>query len=204
MGGILLGGGRRCGGNGPGLARVGVGALHLLSADVGNPLYYIGVVLVVVGSWIWVALMSINLAAWKRDSRQAGAAGNVRQCRRLLSLGLDRGRRRARNHFSDFAGGARPAAPPSTPGWRACSFSWTLHAIVYFWLIPTYIAYYSIFPRAIGGRLYSDAMARISFILFVVVAMPIGVHHLFTDPQVGAGFKFIHSVFTAWSHCRPC
>ena len=39
-------------------------------------------------------------------------------------------------------------------------------------------------------------MARISFILFLVVAMPIGVHHLFTDPQVGAGFKFMHSVFT--------
>src|SRR5258705_1310553 len=75
-------------------------------------------------------------------------------------------------------------------------FSWTLHAIVYFWLIPTYIAYYTIFPRAIGGRLYSDAMARISFILFFVVAMPIGVHHLFADPQVGAGFKFMHSVFT--------
>ena len=76
-------------------------------------------------------------------------------------------------------------------------FSWTLHAIVYFWLMPTYIAYYTIFPRAIGGRLYSDAMARISFILFLVVAMPIGVHHLFADPQVGAGFKFMHSVFTA-------
>jgi len=39
-------------------------------------------------------------------------------------------------------------------------------------------------------------MARIAFILFVVVAMPIGVHHLFADPQVGAGFKFIQSVFT--------
>jgi cytochrome c oxidase subunit 1 len=63
--------------------------------------------------------------------------------------------------------------------------------------MPTYIAYYTIFPRAIGGRLYSDAMARIAFILFVVVAMPIGVHHLFADPQVGAGFKFIQSVFTA-------
>ena len=27
--------------------------------------------------------------------------------------------------------------------------------------------------------------------------MPIGVHHLFEDPQVGSGFKFLHSVFTA-------
>ena len=40
-------------------------------------------------------------------------------------------------------------------------------------------------------------MARISFVLFLVVAMPIGMHHTFADPQVGAGFKFIHSAFTA-------
>jgi cytochrome c oxidase subunit 1 len=26
-------------------------------------------------------------------------------------------------------------------------FSWTLHAVVYFWLMPTYIAYYTIVPR---------------------------------------------------------
>src|SRR6516225_8930849 len=33
---------------------------------VGNAFYYIGVVLVVVGSWVWVALLSVNLAIWKR------------------------------------------------------------------------------------------------------------------------------------------
>src|SRR3954465_198054 len=40
-------------------------------------------------------------------------------------------------------------------------------------------------------------MARVWFILFLVVAMPIGIHHTFEDPQVGAGFKFVHSAFTA-------
>jgi cytochrome c oxidase subunit 1 len=40
-------------------------------------------------------------------------------------------------------------------------------------------------------------MARVSFVLFLVVAMPIGMHHTFADPQVGAGWKFIHSAFTA-------
>src|SRR4029077_10127571 len=76
-------------------------------------------------------------------------------------------------------------------------FSWTLHAIVYFWLIPAYIAYYVIVPRAIGGRIFSDTMARIAFVLFLVVSMPIGLHHTFEDPQVGGGFKFINSFFTA-------
>ena len=51
-------------------------------------------------------------------------------------------------------------------------------------------------PRAIGGRLYSDTMGRVAFVLFLVFSMPIGIHHLFADPQVGAGFKFVHAVMT--------
>jgi cytochrome c oxidase subunit I len=75
-------------------------------------------------------------------------------------------------------------------------FSWTLHAIVYFWLIPAYIAYYAILPRAIGSRMYSDTMARIAFVLFLVFAMPIGIHHLYEDPMVGSGIKVMHAIFT--------
>ena len=51
-------------------------------------------------------------------------------------------------------------------------------------------------PQAAGGRLYSDKMGRIAFLLLLVFSMPIGIHHLFTDPQIGAGFKFLHTVFT--------
>jgi cytochrome c oxidase subunit 1 len=76
-------------------------------------------------------------------------------------------------------------------------FSWTLHAIVYFWLMPCYIAFYAIVPRAIGSRLYSDTMGRVAFALFLVFSMPIGIHHLFADPEVGAGFKFVHAAMTA-------
>ena len=164
---------------------------------VGNPFYYIGVVLVVVGSWIWVALMSINLGAWKRDNRGkpvplamfANVAGSYLWGWTAVGAALE-----IIFQILPVALGLRNTIDA---GLARVFFSWTLHAIVYFWLIPTYIAYYTIFPRAIGGRLYSDAMARIAFILFLVVAMPIGVHHLFSDPQVGAGFKFMHSVFTA-------
>ena len=164
---------------------------------VGNAFYYIGVVLVVVGSWIWVALMSVNLYRWKRDNPGAPVPFPM---------------------FATVAGSylwgwtAVGAALellfqiiPVALGWRdtidaglaRVLFSWTLHAIVYFWLIPSYIAYYTIVPRAIGGRLFSDTMGRISFAMFLVVAMPIGIHHVFEDPQVGAGFKYLHSVFTA-------
>ena len=66
-------------------------------------------------------------------------------------------------------------------------FSWTLHAIVYFWLIPAYIAFYTMVPRAAGGRLYSDTMGRLTFILFLIYSLPVGMHHLMMDPEHGNG-----------------
>jgi cytochrome c oxidase subunit 1 len=164
---------------------------------LANPLFYLGVVLVVVGSWIWVVLMSINARAWRRDNPGAtlplamfgnltgaylwawtsvGAAVEVLVLILPASLGL---------------------TDTINAGLARVFFSWTLHAIVYFWLMPTYIAFYTIVPRAIGGRLYSDTMARVAFVLFLVFSMPIGIHHLYADPQVGAGFKFLHAAMTA-------
>jgi cytochrome c oxidase subunit I len=164
---------------------------------LASPFYYIGVVLVVVGSWIWVALMSVNLHAWKKENPGApvplamfgnvagaylwawtsvGAAVEVLVLILPASLGL---------------------TDTINAGLARVLFSWTLHAIVYFWLMPAYIVFYTIVPRAIGGRLYSDTMGRIAFVLFLVFSMPIGIHHLFADPQVGAGFKFVHAAMTA-------
>ena len=98
--------------------------------------------------------------------------------------------------FSSFpwhSGGPRP----STPALARTLFSWTLHAIVYFWLLPAYIAFYTLVPQGAGGRLYSDRMGRVAFVLFLVLAMPIGIHHLFADPHIGEGFKFLHTVLRA-------
>jgi len=164
---------------------------------IGNAFYYIGVVLVVVGSWVWVALMSVNLYAWKKAHPGevvplpmfANVAGSYLWAWTAVGAALE-----LLFQIIPVALGLKSTIDA---GLARVFFSWTLHAIVYFWLIPSYIAYYTIVPRAIGGRLYSDTMARISFILFLVVAMPIGIHHVFADPMVGAGFKFVHSAFTA-------
>jgi cytochrome c oxidase subunit 1 len=76
-------------------------------------------------------------------------------------------------------------------------FSWTLHAIVYFWLIPSYIAFYTMAPQAAGGRLYSDTMGRLTFILFLIYSLPVGIHHLLMDPEQSNAFKFLQVSFTA-------
>jgi cytochrome c oxidase subunit I len=164
---------------------------------IGNAFYYIGVVLVVVGSWIWVALMGINMNAWKRAhpgrpvplAMFANVAGSYLWGWTAVGAALEL--------LFQILPAALGWTTTINAGLSRVLFSWTLHAIVYFWLMPAYIAFYTIVPRAIGGRLYSDTMARVSFVLFLVFAMPIGIHHLFADPEVGSGFKFLHSVFTA-------
>ena len=164
---------------------------------IASPLYYLGVVLVVVGSWFWVALMVINLRAWKKDNPGASVPlamfGNVAAAYlwAWTSIGA------AVEILVLILPAALGLTDTINAGLSRVLFSWTLHAIVYFWLMPTYIAFYTIVPRAIGGRLYSDTMGRVAFVLFLVFSMPIGIHHLFADPQVGSGFKFVHAVFTA-------
>jgi cytochrome c oxidase subunit 1 len=164
---------------------------------IASAWYYIGVVLVVVGSWIWVALMSINLRAWRKENPGATVPlamfGNVTGAYlwAWTSVGA------AVEVLVLILPAALGLRDVIDAGLARVLFSWTLHAIVYFWLMPAYIAFYTIVPRAIGGRLYSDTMARVAFVLFLVFSMPIGLHHTFADPQVGAGFKFVHAAMTA-------
>ncbi len=144
---------------------------------IGSPFYYLGVVLVVVGSWIWVALMHVNLRIWRRANPGkpvplamfANVAGAYLWAWTAVGAALE--------ILFQILPVALGLTNTIDAGLSRILFSWTLHAIVYFWLIPAYIAYYTLVPRAIGGRLYSDSMARVSFILFLVFAMPIGIHH---------------------------
>lgn len=163
---------------------------------IGSAFYYLGVVLVVVGSWVWVALMSVNLKAWRKENSSGTVPlamyGNVAGAYlwAWTSVGA------AIEIIFLILPVALGFKNTIDAGLSRVFFSWTLHAIVYFWLMPAYIAFYTIVPRAIGGRLYSDTMGRVAFALFLVFSMPIGIHHLFADPQVGPGFKFLHAAMT--------
>ena len=75
-------------------------------------------------------------------------------------------------------------------------FWFTGHPIVYFWLLPAYISWYTLVPRQAGGKLFSDPMARTSFILFLILSTPIGIHHQYADPGIHQGWKLLHALLT--------
>jgi cytochrome c oxidase subunit I len=75
-------------------------------------------------------------------------------------------------------------------------FWFTGHPIVYFWLLPAYISWYTMVPRMAGGRLFSEPMARVAFILFLLYSIPVGIHHQFTDPGISGNLKLLHTFIT--------
>ena len=163
---------------------------------LASPWYYGGVFLLVGGSMIWVVLMIINMAAWKRDNpgEPVPLAMFAITATALLWAWA------ASGVVIELLGVILPAAFGWTTkidaGLGRTLFSVTLHAIVYFWLMPAYIAFYTLVPQAAGGRQYSDTMGRLTFIMLLVFAVPVGMHHLFADPEVGGGFKFLQGFLT--------
>lgn len=158
--------------------------------------YYIGAALLIVGSLFWVLIMIVMMGQWKRDNpgqpvplamfgttanatlwawTVVGVVAEVVFQLIPLSLGL---------------------VDTVDVGLARTLFAWTLHPIVYFWLIPAYIAMYVFVPKAAGGRLFSDEMARVAFIMLLVFSLPIGFHHLYLDPFQAAGWKLFHGIGT--------
>jgi cytochrome c oxidase subunit 1 len=163
---------------------------------LGSAWYYGGAFLLIGGSMIWVVLMIINMSSWKRDNpgRPVPLAMFAITATAILWAWA------ASGVLLELAGILLPRAF----GWTdlidaalgRTLFSVTLHAIVYFWLMPAYVAFYTLVPQAAGGRLYSDTMGRLTFIMFLVFSLPVGMHHLLADPEHGSGFKFIQSFLT--------
>jgi len=158
--------------------------------------FYIGLTLLFAGSWIWAGLMVVTMFGWKRRhwGQPVPLVMFATVATALLWLWTSVG------VAAELVFQLIPAALGVTDwidvGLARTLFSWTLHAIVYFWLLPAYIGFYTLLPQAAGGRLYSDTMGRVTFIVFLVVSTPVGLHHLLVDPEHGAGFKFLQSVFT--------
>src|SRR5690606_11179118 len=70
------------------------------------------------------------------------------------------------------------------------------HPLVYFWLLPAYLSWYTMLPAQVGGRLFSESLARLVFLLFIPLAIPTGLHHMYADPGVQHGMKVVHGVMT--------
>ena len=163
---------------------------------MAHPALYVGATLLVVGSWVWCLQMVMMMTIWKKAHpgetvplAMFGTTANAILWF-ITSLGV------ASEVLFQLIPWSLGIIETVDVGLARTLFSWTLHAIVYFWLIPAYVAMYTLLPAAAGGRLFSDQMARVAFILLLVFSVPIGLHHLYMDPFQAAGWKFLHMTGT--------
>jgi len=158
--------------------------------------FYIGATLLIVGSWFWCVIMLVMFSQWKKANPglPVPLAMFATTANALLWLWTSAG------VAVEVLFQAIPLAlgwiDSIDPGLARTLFAWTLHPIVYFWLIPAYTAFYVFVPKQAGGFLFSDEVARAALIVLVVFALPIGFHHLYMDPEQGKGWKLLHGVGT--------
>lgn len=161
-----------------------------------HPLFYFGLVFLLVGSWIGFWAWIPGYLRWRKAHPERKPP--------LAAVGV----------FSTFIVWQLCTLPvayevivqliPWSLGWTpgvnvvlARMLFWFFgHPLVYFWLLPTYTMYYAMMPKLAGGKLYSDFYGRFVFMIFIVLSSPIGIHHQFMEPAIAAGYKALHAVLT--------
>jgi cytochrome c oxidase subunit 1 len=164
--------------------------------------FYLGLTLVVVGSWIAGFVFLATLISWRRDNPGErtpfiALAANITMVMWIIAtLGVA-----AEILFLiiPWTLGIVEGIDPQL----ARTFFWFFgHPLVYFWLLPAYVSWYAMLPKQADGKMFSESLARLVFWLFLVLSIPVGLHHQYTDPGVPAGYKFIHAILT-WALFIP-
>jgi cytochrome c oxidase subunit 1 len=161
-----------------------------------NVAFYLGAVLLVVSTWITLLNQILTLRQWRADNpgTRIPLLAYVSIITFIMwgiaSLGV------AIETVVFIIPWSIGLVENTDPLLNRTLFWFTGHPIVYFWLLPAYVSWYMCIPKQVGGKLYSDAVVRGVFILFLLLSTPVGLHHQFTDPGVDEGLKLVHGVLT--------
>lgn len=161
-----------------------------------DPLFYIGMALVVVGSWLSGFAIFAAYGRWRRANRGQPSPLFAYMAVATMVLWL-----------ICTVGVAVEVVFQLIPwslGWTDrinVELSRTLfwyfgHPLVYFWLLPAYIYWYVNVPQIIGGKIFSDSLPRLTFILFILYSIPVGFHHQLMEPGISSFWKYLQVVLT--------
>jgi cytochrome c oxidase subunit I len=163
-----------------------------------HPAFYIGAALLIVGSWCWCATTILTYRAWRREHPGVPAPLALHGMLVTALLWLIATVGVAIEDLVLLIPWSLGLTKTIDPMLARMLFWYFGHPLVYFWLLPAYVVWYTIFPKVAGGKLFSDPLGRLVFILFLILSTPVGFHHEFMDPGIPAGWKFLHSMITMW------
>ena len=161
-----------------------------------SPVFYIGATLLVIGTWLVAADIFANVA-WFRRNRPGerlplvvhGAA-----CTFVMWVIATAGLAIEMLFF--LIPWSLGWAPTVNVMLTRMLFWYFGHPLVYFWIMGAYLIWYNVVPLFIGGKVFSDALTRLVFIMLVLLSTPVGIHHEFMEPGISAGWKWLHTMTT--------
>ncbi len=163
---------------------------------MAHPAFYIGLTLVVVGSWLWSAVLIATWRAWRADHPDIRTPLPFYGMLATIVVWLIATVGVAAEMLFQLIPWSLGLVETVDPLLSRMLFWYFGHPLVYFWILPAYTIWYTLIPRLAGGKLFSDGLARMVFALFIVMSTPVGFHHQFMDPGVSSGWKLLHTVLT--------
>lgn len=161
-----------------------------------HPLHYIGLTLIVVGTWIHSINLFTTWGAWRKENPDektpiaAVAVLTTWIVWDIATIGV------ATEMLVIAIPWSLGLVENTNPLLSRTLFWYFGHPLVYFWLLPAYTSWYAMLPKQAGGKLFSDPLARLAFMLFILLSVPVGLHHQFTDPGITEAWKGVHAALT--------
>lgn len=161
-----------------------------------SPLYYVGLTLFVVGTWIGGGTLLAQYRRWKKaqPGELTPLFGFMTVGTILLwfvaSIGV------AVTVLLQFLPWSLGLVDGINVLLSRTLFWYFGHPLVYFWLLPAYMAWYVSIPKIIGGKIFSDSLARLSFVMFLLLSIPVGFHHQLMEAGVSEFWKYLQVVLT--------
>ncbi|MEB3860590.1 MAG: cbb3-type cytochrome c oxidase subunit I [Desulfurococcales archaeon] len=160
-----------------------------------HPGFYWGAALLILGSWVFIAAFVKQYLQWRRLNPGVGTPIAIYGLLATFIVWIEATTPLVITVLKDFI-------PMSMFGkhvdvLETRTWFWFFgHALVYFWLLPVVAMWYYLIPKKLGVPLFSESMAKVAFILFILASTPVGLHHQFTDPGLAAEYKFMHTILT--------
>jgi len=171
-----------------------------MSADVlftfyaplqAHPLFYTGLAVFIVGTWLAGADWFRTWLAWKDDHPDERIPLQTFMVLTTMAMWYIATSAIAVSVLAFLLPWSLGLIDQVNPTLTRTLFWFFGHPVVYFWLMPAYMLWYTVLPKIAGGRLFSDPLARVVFVLFLLLSTPVGIHHQYLDPGIAEGFKFI-------------
>ena len=161
-----------------------------------HPAFYIGLTLIVVGSWGWALVMLRALRVWRCANPGRRIPLSVYGYAATIIVWILATMGVAAEMLFQLIPWSLGWWTTIDPVLARMLFWWFGHPLVYFWLLPAYVVWYGLLPPAAGGKLFSEPLGRVVFAMFVLLSTPVGFHHQFTDPGVSSSWKLFHTFNT--------